>query len=205
MVYLIGAGGHARVVLDAMIANGQDVGAVTIRDGNPRYAGTRLMNIPIHSPEIEPEMAGAMFHAAIGAGEVRARIHGLAKQIGMEALTITHRGAQVSRFASIAGGSFIAAAAVVGPAASIGTGSIINHGAIVDHDCSVGAFCHIAPNATLSGGVTIGDLVLVGAGAIVLPGVNIGERATIGAGAVVLRDVGPGEKWTGVPASKTGL
>ena len=48
--------------------------------------------------------------------------------------------------------------------------------------------------------VVIGDDVLIGAGAIVLPGVTIGSHAIIGAGAVVNRDVSEWQVVAGVPA-----
>lgn len=46
----------------------------------------------------------------------------------------------------------------------------------------------------------IGDDVLVGARAIILPGIKIGSRAVIGAGAVVSRDVPDGAVVVGNPA-----
>lgn len=55
--------------------------------------------------------------------------------------------------------------------------------------------------------IEIGDNVLIGARAIILPGVKIGANATIGAGAVVARGavIPPGETWTGNPAVKLDL
>lgn len=50
--------------------------------------------------------------------------------------------------------------------------------------------------------IEIGDNVLIGARAIILPGVKIGSNVTIGAGAVVARGatIPSGETWTGNPA-----
>ena len=56
------------------------------------------------------------------------------------------------------------------------------------------------PSATLAGNVRLGERVLVGAGANILPGINIGDAAIIGAGAVVTADVPPGTTYVGVPA-----
>jgi len=55
--------------------------------------------------------------------------------------------------------------------------------------------------------IEIGDNVLIGARAIILPGVKIGANATIGAGAVVARGavIQPGETWAGNPAVKVDL
>ncbi len=48
---------------------------------------------------------------------------------------------------------------------------------------------HLAPGSTLCGCVKVGNNVMVGAGAIILPRVVIGDNTIIGAGAVVTRDV----------------
>jgi acetyltransferase-like isoleucine patch superfamily enzyme len=76
---------------------------------------------------------------------------------------------------------------------------------VVDHDCFVDEFSHIAPNASLAGGVCVGMRVLVGAGARVLAGGVIAADAVIGAGAVVTAsDVPAGTVWVGVPARNVG-
>lgn len=55
--------------------------------------------------------------------------------------------------------------------------------------------CHVIRRVT-----TIGEYVLIGTNAVVLPGVTIGDGAIIGAGAVVTKDVPPWEIWVGNPA-----
>jgi acetyltransferase-like isoleucine patch superfamily enzyme len=48
--------------------------------------------------------------------------------------------------------------------------------------------------------VVIGEHSWIGARSVILPGVTIGDLAVVGAGAVVAQDVPPGERWGGVPA-----
>lgn len=201
MIHLIGAGGHCKVVLDALLESGAELAAIRVRDGRTERAGGDLLGAPIETPEIVDGLAGADFHVAIGAIDARARLYAEAEAAGGRPLTVRHPSARVSRFAGIADGAFVAALAVVGPSARIGRGVIVNHGAVVDHDCEVGDFTHLAPNAGLGGGVRVGSHCLIGAGAVVLPGLVIGDGATIGAGAVVTRDVAPRQTWTGVPAA----
>ncbi|TDM12594.1 acyltransferase [Macrococcus lamae] len=75
---------------------------------------------------------------------------------------------------------------------------------------SIGKNCVIGFNATLlcheylvheyrTGDILIGDEVMVGANAIVLPGVTIGDGAVIGAGSVVSKDVPAGAFACGCP------
>lgn len=198
MIHLIGAGGHARVVLDALLESGTNKSGIAARADTP---APDLLGLPVETPSIAPSLDGLSFHVAIGAAGTRERLHVEADAVGGTALTVIHPAAAVSRFATIGDGSFVAAGAVIGPGAVVGRGVIVNHGAVVDHDCVVGAFSHIAPNASLGGGVIVGARCLIGAGAVVLPGTAIGDDVTIGAGAVVTRDVASDQTWTGVPAA----
>jgi len=47
----------------------------------------------------------------------------------------------------------------------------------------------------------IGERVMIGVGAILLPGVTIGDGAVIAAGSLVTKDVPAGQRWRGAPAA----
>lgn len=95
------------------------------------------------------------------------------------------------------------------PGAKIGEGVFIDHGMGV----VIGETAEIGNNVTLYQGVvlggsgkekgkrhpTIGDNVVIAAGAKVLGSFRVGEHAKIGAGAVVLREVPPYSTVVGVP------
>lgn len=202
LIYLIGAGGHGKVVLDALLSNNEHSYKLCVRDGANELKGTDLLEYPIQVPAITPEMEGQLFHLAIGNCQARKRLFGVLCAMSALPLSVFHAASCVSSYARIGEGSFLAAQSVVAPAADIGRSVIINHGAVVDHDCVVGDFSHIAPNATLGGGVNLGSGVFVGAGANILPGLLIGDEAVIGAGSVVTANVNAGETWVGVPAKK---
>jgi len=202
MLYLIGAGGHCKVVIDALRSIGLSADVIRVRDGNPARSGQMLMGFGIETPDLASELSGELFHLAIGDCRVRAHRYRDATALGAVAHTIVHPKAVVAASAQIGAGSFVTAGALVGPEAKLGRCVIVNHGAVVDHDCVVGDFSHVAPNATLGGGVEVGDGVLIGSGAVVLPALRIGAGATIGAGAVVTRDVTENQVWVGNPASE---
>lgn len=66
------------------------------------------------------------------------------------------------------------------------------NGIIVGHDVVIGRDVTILQQVTIAhGGGSIGDRVMIGAGAKVLAGVNIGHDSKIGANAVVVEDVPP--------------
>lgn len=200
VIYIIGAGGHAKVVIDALLAGGVDIARLRVADNDLARRGSMLLGVAVQAPAVQPVMAGALFHVAIGDCAVRARIHAELCALGAVPLTVFHPASVVSPHAMVGDAVFVAARAVIGPSARLANGVIVNHGAVVDHDCQVGAFSHLAPNATLGGAVTIGEQVLVGAGANILPGKRVGDNAIIGAGAVVLGHVPPCLTWAGVPA-----
>ncbi len=97
------------------------------------------------------------------------------------------------------------------PGATIGRRLFIDHGmgVVIGETAVVGDDVLLFHGATLGGKSmrhgkrhpTVGDRVVIGAGAKVLGAVWIGDEAQIGANAVVLKDVPPGEVAVGVPAT----
>lgn len=96
------------------------------------------------------------------------------------------------------------------PGATIGKGLFIDHGmgVVIGETAIIGDNCTIYQNVTLGGTgkeqgkrhPTLGDNVLVGAGAKVLGPFKVGDNSRIAAGAVVLDEVPPNATAVGVPA-----
>ncbi len=200
-LFLVGAGGHGIVVLDALLSCGMQA-EICVLDGSASQIGKGILGLIVQRFDPAVNMVGQHFHVSIGGNETRAKIFDGLKAGGGSPSTIIHPAATIARSASVGDGTFVAARAVIAPAATVGEGVIVNHGAIVDHECAVGNYCHVAPGATLAGNVRLGSRVFIGAGANILPGVTIGEGATIGAGAAVTVNVPPGTTYVGVPARK---
>ncbi|WP_300454575.1 NeuD/PglB/VioB family sugar acetyltransferase [Accumulibacter sp.] len=199
-VHLLGAGGHCRVVIDALLCCGWTTAAIRVRDDRAALAGLSILGCRVETPVRPGRPLSGKVHAAVGSGAIRESLLLDSTLARRDWLAIVHPRASVAASATLGEGVFVAAQAVVGPCARIGAATIVNHGAVVDHDCSVGDFCHVAPLASLGGGVQVGRGVLIGAGARVLPEIRIGDGVVIGAGAVVIGHVPPGQTWQGVPA-----
>ncbi len=96
------------------------------------------------------------------------------------------------------------------PGATIGRGLFIDHGmgVVIGETTEIGDYCTIYQNVTLGGTgkdtgkrhPTLGNNVLVGAGAKVLGPFQVGDNARIAAGAVVLSEVPANATAVGVPA-----
>ena len=78
--------------------------------------------------------------------------------------------------------------------------SMVNLSCTIGHEARIGAGSVLNPTVNVSGGVKIGNAVLVGTGAQVLQNLTIGENAIIGAGAVVSKAVAPMTTVVGIPA-----
>lgn len=200
--FLVGAGGHALVVYDALRASGW-TGPIIVGDDRPGLDSGRFPGGELRCPALpETWEAGTCIHIAIGDNRARKAFHARLCDAAGNLVTIVHPKANHAINSVLEQGAFAAAGSIVGPLARIGRGSIINHNAVVDHECIVGEWCHIAPGAVLGGGVCLEEGILIGAGAVILPGCCIGAWARIGAGAVVTRDIPPNETVVGIPAER---
>jgi UDP-N-acetylbacillosamine N-acetyltransferase len=201
-VFVYGAGGHGKVVYDALIGSGVVPQAEFFDDH--LTPGTVVLDSIVRGGFPEPlesaECQRAGIALGVGDNQVRARIARRCAEAGFILLRVIHPRAVVSPFAQVAEGAVVLAGAIVNPSAHVGRGAIINSGAVVEHDVQIGDFSHVSPNATLGGGVIIGANAWIGLGAKILPGLEVGEGAVIGAGAVVTKSIPPHVTAFGVPA-----
>ena len=205
-IVIIGAGGHAASVADALLASGYWDVLGLIAPDSERDASVCGLSVIGDDSALE-RLAGEGVMAAIGVGSVgdasvRMRVAARVRDAGLELPAIVHPKASVSTYAKVAQGVFVAAGAVVGPHAVLGECCIVNSGAVVDHGCSIGAYAHIAPGAALSGNVTVGEGAHVGTGASVIQGASIGKRAVVGVGSAVVRDIPDDARAWGVPCKE---
>ena len=180
-MYLYGASGHAKVIIDILERSGVSVSGLF--DDNPLVS-------ELYGRRVKGKYAGQPLEApliiSIGDNRLRAKIAGL---LEVEFGKAIHLSAILSESVQIGPGSVIMQAAILQADVVVGQHVIINTKASVDHDCVVGNFAHISPGAVLCGNVQIGEGTQVGAGAVVIPGIKIGKWCKIGAGAVVINDI----------------
>jgi sugar O-acyltransferase (sialic acid O-acetyltransferase NeuD family) len=202
----LGAGGHAKVVLD-ILAFHEEFQVVGLTDADPAMVGKRILGVPIlGTDELLPGLrAEGVRGAFIGVGSVgdcqtRRQLFELACTLGFQMIDIIHPDATVARSVRMGQGSTIMAQVALNPDIVLGDNVIVNTGAQLDHDCQVGDHVHVAPGAHISGGVRIGPCAHIGVGATIIQGLQIGAGVIVGAGAVVLHDVPPNVTVVGVPA-----
>ena len=200
-IVLIGGGGHARSVVDAIERMGAyDIVGFVDADPTTSYKNYRTIGSDEDLGRIYE--SGVRFAAIcvgfLGNSTLREKLYDRAKTIGFSLPAIIDPSSEIAGDTSIGEGSFIGKLAVVNSNARLGIMTIINTAAIIEHDCCVDDFSHVAVNATLCGDVSVGRAVLIGAGSVVIQGVSIGSKALVGAGAIVLTDVAEDQRAVGV-------
>jgi len=196
---VMGAGGHAKVVVATLLDLGLTVSAVL--DDDPGRQGGRLLGLTVAGPIAGSPTAGQPAILAVGDNAVRRR---MGSEMECRWQTVVHPTAYVHASVRLGEGTFVAAGAVIQPDVTIGPHCIVNTGATIDHDCVVGGCAHIAPGAHLAGNVRLGEGALVGLGAGITPGVSIGDWAVLGAGATAVSDLADRATAIGVSARARG-
>jgi len=205
-VVIIGSGGHAKVVIELIRAEGryQVKGCTGLGE-----SGFVLGDVPILGTDsVLPAMlanGAKKAFVAIGDNHLRLRLLAQVLEMGFELINAVSPNAVVSPSATLGRGIAIMAGAIINASAEIGDGAIINTNAGVDHDCRIGRGAHIGPGSTLAGNVEIGCESFLGARTCVIPGIRIGSRAIVGAGSVVVRDIPDDVTAMGVPARITNV
>lgn len=198
---IVGAGGHARVCLEALEDSGYFVVGVVSRDGVGAIGlDVSMLGRDDDVAEVMRVNACERVFVAVGDNRARGAVQQRCEEEGFLVATAISRYAMLSRRAAVGEGAVLMPGATVNAATTVGRGVIVNTNASIDHDCTIGDYAHIAPGAAICGGVRIGDGVLIGVGASIAPGVVIGAEAVVGAGAAVVHDVAPGSTVVGVPA-----
>lgn len=180
-MYLYGASGHAKVIIDILRANQIEINGLV--DDNPNIQ--ELLGIPV----LHQSNGLSLFIISIGNNQIRKKI---AEQLKTSFGKAIHPSAIISPNSMIDEGTVVMQGAIVQSCATIGKHCIINTGASVDHECVIEDYVHISPHATLCGNVHVGEGSWVAAGSVVLPGVKIGKWSVIGAGSVVAKDIPDG-------------
>ena len=189
-VFLYGASGHAKVVLDLVKLANYDVPCLV--DDN--LEDNILAGLPVvHSAE-------GLSPIIITVGNCQKRREIVNKLGERKYLTVIHPKAVMAESVKLGNGTVLMAGAIINPFVTIGNHCIVNTGASIDHDCVIDDFVHIAPHCTLCGEVEVGEGTWVGAGTTVIQGIHIGRDCFIGAGSVVVKDIPNGCLCYGNPA-----
>lgn len=192
-VLLIGAGGHASVLLEMLIEQEINIlGYVS-----PFTATNQKLFSDLHWFQNDDDILQfdkSTIKLVNGIGSLpgntrRADLYRQYKKLGYSFATLISKESIVSMYAYLDEGVQVMRGAIIQTGTSVGYNSIVNTGAIVDHDCSIGSNNHIAPGVTISGQVTSKTNVHFGTGSSVIQSTNVNENTVVGAGTTITKDV----------------
>ncbi|PWB36020.1 acetyltransferase [Pseudomonas sp. SDI] len=191
---LLGAGGHAKVLLSLVRACGHELLGVCdpglVKQGVGHWRGLQVLGGDEALEQFDRDSVGLIN----GIGQVvgstlRRLIFEQAKAKGFHFPVLVHPTAWIDESVVLGEGAQVMAGAILQPDVMVGCNTVVNTRASLDHDCCLAAHVHVAPAATLCGGVHVSIGAFVGSGSTVIQGIAIGEDAVVGAGTVVVRDV----------------
>lgn len=203
-IVVIGSGGHARSVADALLDQKEYevVGVISsAKEDWDGYRGIPWIGDDSAAKKIREQGCSL---AALGIGfmggssRLREELVGYYEAEGFAFPPVIDPTSVLSSGAVVGKGVFLGKGSIVNANASVEDYAIINSGTLVEHDCVVGAFSHVAVRACLCGEVSIGEHTLIGANATILQQKKVGSFAIVGAGTLVIADVPDGAKAMGL-------
>ena len=201
-IFVYGASGHAKVVIDIIERQGL-YGIAFLVDDDPALKNTDFYGYRVIGGKQDLLSAGDLVSAgivAIGSNRARSAVAAWLTENSFKLISAIHPSAQLGRVVTVDAGTVIMAGAIINSDSRIGKNVIINTRASIDHDCTVGDGVHIAPGSTLCGTVSVGAGTFVCAGATIIPNLTVGSNVIVGAGSTVIRDVPDGVTVVGNPA-----
>ncbi len=144
-IVIIGAGGHGKVVADAITAQGKyellgfidasiPVGKVIVNDFKviQTQADFYLLKDQVDT-----------FIVAVGSNIIREKLVIMAEAV-LKPATVIHPSALIGSDVTIGVGSVVLANTVINSSSKIGRNTIVNTGSIIDHDCIIGNNIHLS-------------------------------------------------------------
>jgi sugar O-acyltransferase (sialic acid O-acetyltransferase NeuD family) len=193
-IVIIGASGHAKVIVDIVERQG-DFRILGLID-TFKPLGTKLMGYEVIGGEdciprllAAGETTGGI--VAIGHNWVRCQmVRRIREQApAFQFVSVIHPSARIAREVVLGQGIAIMAGVSINPGTRIGNFCFLNTNSSVDHDNTLGEFSCLQPNAATGGNVGIGAFSSISMGANIIHNVTIGSHTVVGAGSTVLSDL----------------
>lgn len=198
-IYIIGAGGHGKVVADIAKKNGYKK-IFFLDDFTKGQLGTySIVGTTDDIDDIHQRDKDADFFVAIGNNEIREKVFKKLKERDIKLPILIHPSAVIDETVKIEEGTVIMANAVINAGTKVGKNSIINTSASVDHDCIIEDCVHVSPGVHIAGTVHIGKRTWVGIGSSVINNINICDDVIVGAGTTIIKHIERPGKYVGMP------
>lgn len=197
-IIILGAGGHAKVIAEAIIKSGNRV--IGFLDDEKLedteiYLGIKVLG------KINDCINYKNYRFIIGIGNNKVRKE-ISNKYNLNWCTVIHPSAIVASDVKIGLGTVIMPGVVINPGTIIGNHCIINTSSSIDHDNIIEDFVHISPGCHLAGTVKVKENTWLCIGTIVKNNITITSNSVVGAGAIVIKDIVESGTYVGIPAHK---
>ena len=139
-VIVLGAGGHARVLIDALLLN--SVKLLGMTDVN--HQSQSLLGVSyLGGDDVIEKYSPSEINLVNGIGSVsqpylREKIFNRFKALGYGLINVIHPSSIIAKDVKLGEGVQVMAGAIIHSGSQIGSNTIINTQASVDHDCRIG-------------------------------------------------------------------
>ncbi len=205
-ILVIGASGHAKVVIEAIELEKKYQIYGLVDSYKPK--GIKLFDYEVVGTEFDIKYLTqkGITKGVVAIGDNWDR-HLVQKKImelvpDFEFIKVIHPSSIISPSAKIGKGTVVLASVTINTDTKIGDFCILNTDANFGHDSSMADYSSLAPGVTIGGNVDIGYCSAISLGANVIQGKTIGKHSVIGAGSLVLNDIDDFKLVYGVPAKE---
>lgn len=205
-IFVVGAGGFAREVIDiveALAARGDELTIAAIHaDGTSDSAELASRGYAVAGSVDQLPHPGPddRFVIAFSNAAGRHRVDGMLRELGWQAAILVHPSATFGSDVSIAPGSIVCAGVRLTTNITLGRHVHVNLNSTIGHDAVLSDYVTVNPLVSVSGRVRIGPRSTIGTGASINEELSIGSDVMVGSGSVVIRDVETSSTVVGVPA-----
>jgi len=203
-IVLIGAGGHAKVIISILRKLRHfNILGYTALGNSGKLMGAPFLGLDkdlIELADQHKNLNAVLAVGQVGLGNNRLSIWEKLRLLPISFPPIVSPNSVINEAVSLGEGAVVMDGAVINSGSIIGQGAIVNTNSTVEHDVTLGDWVHVAPGATISGGATIERFSMIGAGATVIEGKTVGSGCLVGAGATVTIDLIEPGIYVGCPA-----
>lgn len=197
---IFGAGNFIFDIIDAIEANGEEVGQIVANMGIHKQLKPRIQHLLVKTENFKPQKG----HTYIF-GFLHPEKESFLKTLKKHRITfsnVIHPRAYLAKGVEIGEGNFFGAGVVIGPSSKIGSHNYFNRGSLIGHDTVIGNYNHFGPGSIVCGRCNIGHKCNLGAGSVINDGIIIGSKCITGSLACVVRDAKLAGTYVGVPAKR---
>lgn len=193
---LIGAGGHAKSVIECINPRKYKVCGFI----DEKKVGFH-MSYKILGKHFKDMIDYKSYSYFVSIGDISARHYWFKELLShkLKIINVIDSTAIVADNVTMGIGNFIGKMSIINSDCVIGNNNIINNKALIEHECTIGDNNHISTNSTINGNVILGNNIFFGSSAVCIGQRSIGSESIIGAGSVIIKDVPDKVTVVGVP------